>query len=178
LRIFALWCVRHRGAPDSFTVWTSGGIVHCVVSGENVRVNMGVASTWGPEQIAGFEAYRVNMGNPHAVIFAQPPDWRTAGSVIENAVPGRTNVQFVEMLGSTPSILIWERGAGETMSSGSSACAVATICVQHGFCTSPVTVKMPGGSLLIWVGEQIEMEGPVEAIGMVDVDPTWISRRF
>ncbi|HVM69371.1 MAG TPA: hypothetical protein VM204_05995, partial [Gaiellaceae bacterium] len=45
--------------------------------------------------------------------------------------------------------LVWERGAGETSASGSSAVAVAAAAVANGWCASPVTVRMPGGELLV-----------------------------
>ena len=177
LRIYSAWLVGERGAPNSFQVWTAGGVVACHVRGGWVRVNMGPPRTWGPEQLAGHHAYRVDIGNPHAVVFGVPIEWRKVGAQVCAAVPGGTNVQFVRVENGAPHALIWERGAGETMSSGSSACAVATVCVQRGMCTSPVDVHMVGGVLRITVGETVEMEGPVEFVGVVQVAAGWLASR-
>jgi diaminopimelate epimerase len=63
-------------------------------------------------------------------------------------------------------ILIWERGAGETQASGSSACAAAAAAVRLGLVKSPVTVKAPGGALRIKVGGNFDltMKGPVAEV--------------
>lgn len=177
LRIFSAWLVAERGAPPQFQVWTAGGLVRSVVTGDHVRVDMGKAHLWGPEMLVGFAAHRVDVGNPHAVVLATPAHWREVGAQICAAVPGGTNVQFVHMIDGNPHALIWERGAGETLSSGSSACAVATVCVALGLATSPVHVHMPGGVLRITVGETLEMEGPVEFVAMVEVSQAWIAAR-
>jgi diaminopimelate epimerase len=178
LRIFASWLVRRRGAPARFCVETPGGVVDCAVEGASVRVGMGACRVWGPEDLAGHQAWRANLGNPHAVVFGVPADWRGAGAAIEQSVPGRTNVQFVEMQGSEPFMRVWERGAGETQASGSSACAVAAVCVQRGVCASPVTVRMPGGALRVEVGvEGLVMSGPVEGVGLVEIDANWLAAR-
>lgn len=173
LRIYAHWLVHQRKAPPGFRVWTPGGVVTCEVEGNEVRVGMGPARIWGPERLAGYDAWRVDVGNPHAVIFGLPEDWRSVGAAVERSVPGRTNVQFVEVRGEAALASIWERGAGETLSSGSSACAVAAVCVHRGLLASPVTVRMGGGDLVIRVGAELEMTGPVEAVGRFEVCDEW-----
>ena len=78
--------------------------------------------------------------------------------------PKRTNVQLAEPSGpDSIHILIWERGAGETQSSGSSACAAASAAVRLGLVTSPVTVESPGGELLVDVDKEFDLRltGPV-----------------
>ncbi len=176
LRIYARWLVR-EGAPGSFRVWTPGGVVAASVNGEDVRVDMGPARTWGPEKLAGFRCFRVDIGNPHAVVLDPVGDWRAGGAAIEVSVPGRTNVQFVTMRGGAVHATVWERGAGETASSGSSACAVATVVVAQGLATSPVTVHMPGGDLTVAVGPTLVLAGPVEPVGTLTLDPAWLGRR-
>ncbi len=179
LRIYADWLVRARGAPRAFTVWTAGGIVRCEV-GEQVRVQMGRARLLGAEVLAGVEVHRVDVGNPHAVARGIPADWEARGALIEHAVPGRTNVQFVEPVDAhTLRARVWERGAGRTRSSGSSACAVATVGVALGWARSPVRVEMEGGVLGVVVHEDgsVDLEGPVEPIGRIEVDAAWLARR-
>ncbi|MFN7143233.1 MAG: diaminopimelate epimerase [Myxococcota bacterium] len=179
LRIYADWLVRAQGAPAVFTVWTAGGVVRCEV-GEEVRVAMGRARLVGRETLAGMETDRVDVGNPHAVVASIPEDWEARGAVIERSVPGRTNVQFVEPVdGHTLRARVWERGAGRTKSSGSSACAVATVGVARGWVRSPVRVEMEGGVLGVVVGEDgsVDLRGPVEPVGRVEVDAGWVARR-
>ena len=62
-------------------------------------------------------------------------------------------------------VLVWERGAGETRASGSSAVAAGAAAVARGWCTSPVRVTMPGGELLVAVsGSSVVLTGPAERI--------------
>ncbi len=181
LRIYADWLVRQRGAPSTFSVWTAGGIVRCVVDGEQVRVAMGRARVSPPSTLAGVTVHRVDVGNPHAVVLGIPSEWEAVGAAIEHAVEGRTNVQFVEFTGpSTIRARVWERGAGRTASSGSSACAVAAVGVALGRVVSPVRVEMEGGVLRVEVGPDgaVDLEGPVEGIGRVEVDAAWLARRM
>ena len=62
--------------------------------------------------------------------------------------------------------LVWERGAGETSASGSSAVAVASAAIANGWCESPVTVRMPGGELHVELdeGNRLTLVGPAEEI--------------
>ena len=62
--------------------------------------------------------------------------------------------------------LVWERGAGETSASGSSAVAVASAAIANGWCESPVTVQMPGGELRVELDEEnrLTLVGPAEEI--------------
>jgi diaminopimelate epimerase len=104
------------------------------------------------------------MGNPHAVIFADAIDEttvRTFGPLIERHAlfPQRTNVQFVRVANDqTVEAMIWERGAGWTLSSGSSACAVVAACVRTGRTGRTVQVVMPGGDLQVTVAPDWEVE--------------------
>ena len=88
--------------------------------------------------------------------------------------PDRTNVQLVETTGpDSIRILIWERGAGETQSSGSSACAAASAAVRLGLVSSPVTVESQGGSLHVDVDEEfsLTLTGPVEQMARGTLSP-------
>jgi diaminopimelate epimerase len=66
---------------------------------------------------------------------------------------------------------VWERGAGETLSSGTSAVAVASAAVRHGWCESPVTVHLQGGDLRVEVdGDyQARLIGPAQEICTVEL---------
>jgi len=61
---------------------------------------------------------------------------------------------------------VWERGAGETSASGSSAVAAAAAAIANGWCESPVTVRLPGGDLLVTVDAngRARLTGPAEEL--------------
>lgn len=127
----------------------------------------------------------VSVGNPHCVLFKKPGDsWSreellTLGPALENHgwFPKRTNVQLAVPSGPKEIfILIWERGAGETQASGSSSCAAASAAVRLGLVKSPVTVKMPGGTLNIEVADDfsLTMKGPVAEVARGALSPSFV----
>ena len=197
LRIFAkyLW-ERRRPKQPTFTVDTKGGIVECqcrVEAGHMrfVTVEMGRATFRAPEipmngpdrdvvavplQLGDgttVSVTAVSVGNPHCVTFVERLDeaeCRRLGPLIENhpAFPNRTNVQFARAAGrDTLDILIWERGAGYTLASGTSSCGAASAAVKNGLCAhGRVKVRMPGGELTIEVRPDwsLRLDGPVEEV--------------
>ncbi len=91
------------------------------------------------------------------------------GPLVENhsRFPARTNVQLVRVDSpSEATVGVWERGAGETLSSGTSAVAVAGASVANGWCESPVTVHLAGGDLLVELDERLHarLTGPAQEI--------------
>jgi diaminopimelate epimerase len=127
----------------------------------------------------------VSVGNPHCVVFKQAgeswsrEDLLKLGPVLENhsLFPKRTNVQLAVPTGPKEIfILIWERGAGETQASGSSSCAAASAAVRLGLVKSPVTVKMPGGTLNIDVAKDfsLTMKGPVAEVARGTLSPSFL----
>lgn len=127
----------------------------------------------------------VSVGNPHCVVFKPAgaswsrEDLLKLGPVLENhsMFPKRTNVQLAVPTGPKEIfILIWERGAGETQASGSSSCAAASAAVRLGMVKSPVTVKMPGGTLNIVVAPDfsLTMKGPVAEVARGTLSPSFV----
>jgi diaminopimelate epimerase len=192
VRIFAKFLREHGYTDkDRFTLHTPGGRVTCILEHENGRVaqisvDMGKAR-FDPLQsieVAGrtFEVTSVSVGNPHCVIVVPDLtqiDIHALGPKIENhpAFPNRTNVQFAQVVSrSEVRILIWERGAGYTLASGSSSCAVVAACHRKGLVDRDVTVTMPGGQLRIGIAAdgEIRMRGPVEEICTGDLSPDLI----
>lgn len=115
----------------------------------------------------GWHITAVSVGNPHCVIFTEDlVQIHTAGPLLETAIqfPERTNVQMVHVLDDhNIQISIWERGAGHTLASGTSACATAGAALRHGFCRSPITVCMEGGKATVTIDEswQASLAGDV-----------------
>jgi len=203
LRIFAQYLVDHRGVSSPLTISVEGETVTCSVEPDNVTVNMG-APTFLPQDIpcqvplsnnqinidgTELNVTAVGMGNPHCVVFfAKNTDldqleWRSWGAQLESdpRFPNRTNVQFAVVVNPHRIIArIWERGAGETTASGSSACAVAAAAIRHRTAHSPIEVSMPGGSVHVTMNAQghLVLTGPVEEVGQVHVLNAWIERRI
>ena len=117
-----------------------------------------------------YEVTAVSIGNPHCVIFTAEPDAaHRLGPIIERApaFPKRTNVQFVQVIDEhTIQIEIWERGAGYTLASGTSASAAAGAAVKTGRCQSPVEVRMAGGVAQVAIDEawSVTLTGTVTAV--------------
>jgi len=117
----------------------------------------------------------VSVGNPHCVVFAsRGRRWTRAdllelGPLLERhpIFPKRCNVQLAARTGPHAlEILIWERGAGETAASGTSACAAACAAIRLGRAASPVVVRAPGGALRVAVSEafDVTLEGAVDEV--------------
>lgn len=124
---------------------------------------------------AGDKEYEVNcvsVGNPHCVVIRQDLDEeeiRKYGPLLENhpLFPNRINVQFAKVLSDHDArILIWERGAGYTLASGSSSCAASSILVKRGLVKGDLTMHMQGGTLRIQIDNHwnIKMTGAVREI--------------
>jgi diaminopimelate epimerase len=101
----------------------------------------------------------VNVGNPHAVVFAFPrnsAELTKWGSLIENhsAFPKRTNAEFVRVHDRhTIEVQVWERGVGITEACGTGAVAAAVAAIHEGLVESPVEVRFPGGAAeVVWAG--------------------------
>jgi diaminopimelate epimerase len=119
-----------------------------------------------------FEVNCVSVGNPHCVVIKQELDEkeiRHYGPLLENhpLFPNRINVQFAKVLSDHDArILIWERGAGYTLASGSSSCAASSILVKRGLVKGDLTMHMQGGTLKIQIDNDwnIMMTGEVREI--------------
>ena len=162
---------------DAFTVETGAGIKKVLLYDDgSSRVDMGAPGLDSEVKLHGFTFLRVSMGNPHAVAFlgseaeVEALDLKGVGPPVENdpLFPQRTNVEFAYARGRYEiRMRIWERGAGETLASGSGSCATAVAAIQLGLTRSPVRVVLDGGSVEIeWAGEyeRVYMSGPAEYV--------------
>jgi diaminopimelate epimerase len=189
---------------DPFAVRLSGESVTMQVGDRlhggalDVMVEMGRASFrgvdvgFGPEagEALGHEltleggetavVHPVSVGNPHCVVLVdalrredflrRSPQLSTHAAFING-----TNVQFVRATGPAHlEVWIWERGAGETLASGSSACAAAAVAVRLGLVPAgPLTVSMPGGEVEVAVSEdyEIRLRGAAEIVYAGRLEP-------
>jgi diaminopimelate epimerase len=162
-RIAAAWFARKTGSRE-VRLRVGERDVSATVDGESVTLDVGGVEVWAPETIDGIELTPVSVGNPHAVVRHDPGDIRRLGPQLERhpRFPERTNVQLVHVDGEHDlTVAVWERGAGETTASGSSAIAAAAASVANGWCASPVTVHMPGGDLYVELADgQARLTGP------------------
>ena len=95
-------------------------------------------------------------------------DWRAMGAEIERHphFPNRTNVSFVKPLDEhTIDVRFWERGAGETMSSGTGSTGAAAMAVARGLVRPPVRVLTPAGPIDLRFDGDIFLTGPAEIVG-------------
>ncbi len=176
LRITAAHAVLEHGAPDSFelrTVDRANAVRVLSREGAEVVTELDIGRpsfraadlpakfAGEPDQVeletpAGTViAVLVSVGNPHCVVFDQPVTKERClelGPHLERhpAFPQRTNVQLCQILDrARVRAEIWERGAGYTLASGTSASAVAAACMRRGLVDDKVSVEMPGGNLAV-----------------------------
>ena len=137
------------------------------------EMNMGrpVIEELGAWLVPGHECVILNVGNPQCAVFVSDFDfdWRALGAVLarHQRFPHRTNVSFVRVVDRhTLDVRFFERGAGETMSSGTGSTGAAAAAAARGLAENPVRVLTPAGPLDIqWKGPEIFLAGPAEIVG-------------
>ena len=173
---------------DTFSVLTKAGpVTPRIIDSRTVAMAIGRASTTSPDypggsadgigtvESAGREwSFRhVNVGNPQCVIEVgddlETLDLSVVGPGIEgnaDLFPNRTNVSFTEMDGSRVRARIFERGVGETLSSGTGASGAAVAAFLLGGAPSPITVQLDGGELTVEVtdGLDVTLTGTAEPV--------------
>jgi diaminopimelate epimerase len=178
-RIAARWLARRSGAQE---VWITVGpreVTARMRDGAEVELDVGAVEVGETETISvgseQVELTPVSVGNPHAVIRREPErvELLRLGPLVETheRFPERTNVQLVRVDGPHElTVAVWERGAGETLSSGTSAVAASAAAVANGWCESPVTVHLAGGDLLVELADgEARLTGPAEEICLVEL---------
>jgi len=160
-RIAALWLARRAGVAH-VRLRIGGRLLRARIEGAQVEIDLGTVEVGWPEvlDVEGeqVEITLVTVGNPHAVIRREPDreELLRLGPLVERhpRFPARTNVQLVRADGPRElTVRVWERGVGETQSSGTSAVAAASAAITQGWCGNPAFVHLPGGTL------QVELRG-------------------
>jgi diaminopimelate epimerase len=132
----------------------------------------------------------VSVGNPHAVVFTDEMTLdalRRLGPRLatHSAFANGTNVQLARPVRGEQTVdaLVWERGVGHTLASGTSACAVAVASVHAGrVAPGEVEVRMEGGTLLVTVSEALDvvLRGPVQEVStgeLTEAFARWLEER-
>jgi diaminopimelate epimerase len=162
-RIAARWLAARTGAAEVAVAVGDRVVRARMLDGPLVEQRLGPVVVGPTEEVAGIALVTVDVGNPHAVVDGDPADLPTVGPLLEvhPRFPRRTNVQLARRLDDrTIEARVWERGVGETGSSGSSAVAVVAA-----FGRSPATVLFPGGTLDVrFEGEIAFLTGPAEPV--------------
>jgi diaminopimelate epimerase len=137
------------------------------------EVQMGVPELGGELSIDGVPAQvrgtKVSMGNPHFVVLVDefPKAWQEQAALIgvHPSFPEGVNVEYASVRGwNEIEIRIFERGAGETESSGTGSCASAVAAIASRRVASPVSVTAPGGVQTVRWEEQVYLRGPATLI--------------
>lgn len=175
-RMVARWLAEQTG-QEHVSISTAAGVLECEVDGDMVTARMAQTRLDGPQYAPTAEAFPyvhtfVSVGNPHVVIPVDDIDTfplAEEGPELEHHpwFPERANVEIVERIDEHRiRMRVWERGVGETRACGTGACAVAVAGVVNGTATSPVTVQLPGGELMIEVDDDgvVTMHGPARRL--------------
>jgi diaminopimelate epimerase len=145
-RIAARWLGERTGAREVAVRVGPREVRATMLDDGLVEQDLGPVVVGAREEVAGIEVTPVDVGNPHAVVDGDPDDLPRIGPLLEvhERFPGRTNVQVARRVPTGIEARVWERGAGETASSGSSAVAIAAA-----FGGEPTTILFPGGELTV-----------------------------
>jgi diaminopimelate epimerase len=153
-RIAARWLADRTGAELVHVRVGARDVVARMLGGADVEQELGRVDVGPPEELEvdgeTVPFTPVSVGNPHAVVARDPDrtELHRLGPLIERhpRFPERTNVQLARLDGPREvTAAVWERGVGETPSSGTSAVAVAAVCVGEG----ETVVHFPGGDLRV-----------------------------
>ncbi|NQW34951.1 MAG: diaminopimelate epimerase [Methylophilales bacterium] len=172
----------------TIAVETKSGVISLSFDADNlIAVNMGFAKN-NFEEIPFFSEvnsknivsinnvdypfYPISIGNPHAVIKLDSLDnidFSLTGKQLQQSgsFPNSVNVGFLKIINKNEIALkVYERGSGLTLACGTGACAASIISIQNGWVTSPVTVHMDGGDLVIkWAPDQpATLIGPAKIV--------------
>jgi diaminopimelate epimerase len=168
-----------QGHAGKLAIRTGAGIRHCELMSREANsfefeMDMGEPQVGDSFSIkVAFGEARgtpVSMGNPHYVVFVKEfsPVWQAEGAEIgrHHDFKHGINVEFVQIKSKNEiEARFYERGVGETQSSGTGSCASAVASIAAGRANSPVKVHAPGGTQTVrWTGDKVFLRGPAQLI--------------
>jgi diaminopimelate epimerase len=163
-RIATRWLSEQTGATEIRIRVGPREVAARVLDGGEVEQDLGAVRVGAAEEVEGIAFVPVDVGNPHAVVTGDPGDIARIGPKLEThpRFPQRTNVQVARVDAPREvTARVWERGVGETASSGTGAVAIAAACAGEG----ETVVHFPGGDLHVWIkGGRAFLRGPAGQI--------------
>jgi diaminopimelate epimerase len=179
-RCAALYLIENNRAGETVRIATGAGIKQLKLLKRQDReftfeMNMGQAVIEELQAtVQDQDCTILNVGNPQCAVFTADLDfnWQFVGAAIERdpRFPNRTNVSFVRSIDRHRlEVRFFERGAGETMSSGTGSTGAAAAAMARGLVESPVEVITPAGPLVLrWENGEILLAGPAEIVASGD----------
>ncbi|MGB7758260.1 MAG: diaminopimelate epimerase, partial [Bryobacteraceae bacterium] len=179
-RCAAAFLIHHGHAADMVRIRTGAGVKTLRLLERDGRqflfeMDMGRPATLAerfdlPLSAGARDVTLVDAGNPQCAVPVADFDfdWRAMGAEIERHphFPNRTNVSFVNPVDAhSIEVRFWERGAGETMSSGTGSTGAAVAAVARGLAQSPLRVVTPAGPLDIRIEGNVFLRGPAVLVG-------------
>jgi len=178
-RCVAAWLFERSSQQDELRIETAAGVksIRLIARRDpafDLEMEMG-APKWDESETdldlpdGSLRVTLLDVGNPQCVVFVDdfPSRWRQTGVEIERhpRFPNRTNVSFVKVLDMhTIEARFWERGAGETASSGTGSTGAAAASVLTGRTRSPVTVRTSAGEMQLRWDDSVVLSGPAQVI--------------
>ncbi|MGC2694367.1 MAG: diaminopimelate epimerase [Candidatus Angelobacter sp.] len=168
-----------QGHNGRLAIRTGAGVKHCeLVAREEhsfeFEMDMGepqLSDAFSISMASGEVRGRpVSVGNPHYVLFVEEfsPSWQNQGVEIgrHQKFKHGVNVEFVRVQSKNEiEVRFYERGVGETQSSGTGSCAAAVAAIAGGRVNSPVKVHAPGGTQVVrWQGDKVFLRGPAQLV--------------
>jgi diaminopimelate epimerase len=162
-RIAGRWLAERLGA-DEVRIRIGDRVTTARLAGDLVEQELGGVEVGPPEEVEGVRFVPVSVGNQHAVVQGEPAEIGSIGPLLErhSRFPAGTNVQVARVAGpGRVAARVWERGVGETQSSGTSAVAVAAATQGEG----ETEVIFPGGTLRVRIENgRAFLTGPAERL--------------
>ena len=171
-------CLADHGGAETVRILTGAGVKTLELTGRHghhfeFRAGMGKPVVEGELTVehkdGSVSGVRVSTGNPHFVIFVEefPANWQALADAVARTshFPHGTNVEFVRVLGRHRiEVRLYERGVGETLSSGTGSCASAVAAIHSGRSESAVQVTTPGGSQMVEWEDELTLTGPAAIV--------------
>lgn len=168
-----------KGHAGKITIRTGAGVKYCQLISHNgnsfeFEMEMGKPKVDKPFSVTTRfgqpQGTPVSVGNPHFVIFVEAfsQNWQDEGAAIGRLKDFKegVNIEYVRAAGASEiEVRFYERGVGETQSSGTGSCASAVASITAGHVTSPVSVHAPGGTQVVrWADDNVFLRGPAQLI--------------
>src|SRR5258708_288898 len=172
-------CLVSNGSKENLTIRTGAGVKSCGLisrNGNHFEFEMDMGRTQVGDgfsiklTLGEVHGTPISMGNPHYVIFVKDFShaWQSEGAEIggHSGFTQGVNVEYVRVTGTNDiEVRFYERGVGETQSSGTGSCAAAVARIAAGHAGSPPHVHAPRRTQVVrWSGDHVYLRGPAQLV--------------